>query len=164
MCKIDMNNFPKIRQTDLKYGCIPVNIENILRYFGNNSFTEVKILKLFFDRKIESLSFPQVARDFAPFIPDFEIKFKSCQGSFDKLENYLKSNLRNKIPTILSFKANFNPNVTHAVSIIGFNEKEFLYYDPGDGQEYKINYINNDFKNRVQAGDYHTLIIKRKLK
>lgn len=70
--------------------------------------------------------------------------------------------MRNDFPTILSIKANFNPNSTHAVSVIGFNEKEFIYYDPGDGQEHKINYINDDFKNRVQSGDYYTLIIKEK--
>ena len=161
MYKIDLNSFPKIRQTDLIYGCIPVNIENILKYFGNNNFNEAKILKLFSNRQIESLSFPHIARDFAPFIPNFKIIFKSCQGSLKKLINYLKSNIQDNIPTILSVKAKVNPDLTHAVSIIGFNEEVFSYYDPGDGQEHIINYINDEFKNRVQAGDYHTLAFKR---
>lgn len=160
--KIEMTKFPKIKQTNLNLGCIPVNIENILKYYGNNSFTEAQILKLYFDGKIEKLSFPHIARDFAKFIPNFEINFKSCQGSLDRLKIYLKLNLKKAIPTILSIKANFDPNNTHAVSFVGFNEYEFEYYDPGDGLVHRINYSNKDFENLVQAGEYHTLVIKKK--
>ncbi|KKM99086.1 hypothetical protein LCGC14_1151460 [marine sediment metagenome] len=68
MNKTEMTKFPKIKQTNLNLGCIPANIENILKYYGNNSFTEAQILKLFFDGKIEKLSFPQIARDFANLV------------------------------------------------------------------------------------------------
>ena len=33
MFKIDMTKFPKIKQKDLSFGCIPTNVENILKYY-----------------------------------------------------------------------------------------------------------------------------------
>jgi hypothetical protein len=161
MHKIDMNKFPKIRQNDPDKGCIPVNIENILKYYGNNKFTEKKILELYSEKKIKALGFQIIARDFQEHIPNFEITFKSCQGSLDRLINYLKLNLKNDIPTILAIKANFNSDETHAVSFIGFNDDEFEYYDPGDGIIHRVNYSTDGFEKLVQSGEYHTLIIKK---
>lgn len=42
---IDIENFPKIVQVDAQNGCIPASIENVLKYYGENNYCELKILK-----------------------------------------------------------------------------------------------------------------------
>ncbi len=44
MPKIDFEKFPKIIQMHSSAGCIPVNIENALKYYGERDYDELKLL------------------------------------------------------------------------------------------------------------------------
>ena len=44
MSKIDLNKYPKIAQMHASAGCIPVNIENALKYNDERDYDELKIL------------------------------------------------------------------------------------------------------------------------
>lgn len=53
MPKIDFVKYPKIRQTDPIYGCIPVNIENALKYFAENNYSEYSLLRFYAENDIK---------------------------------------------------------------------------------------------------------------
>lgn len=176
MPTIDLDKYPKIRQTDLKRGCIPVNIENALKYYGGEKHDEASLLK-FYDNI--PLGFKEAVPHLAKLLLDFEIIFKGkidFKGSIDNVINYIKSNVDEEIPVLVSFKQMVRVPIgitnrgilirkfenAHIRTAVGYNDSELFFFDPGDIQIKKYNYISNEFSDEIK-GDYHTLIIKRRI-
>jgi len=63
MPTINLDNYPKIAQMHSIAGCIPVNIENALKYYGENNYCEIKLL--FF---CQSRGIPLGFREFSPIL------------------------------------------------------------------------------------------------
>ncbi len=177
MPTIDLDKYPKIKQTDLKRGCIPVNNENVLKYYGEDNHDEASLLK-FYDDNHTPLGFKEAVPHLSKLLPEFEVKFKwrvDFKGLIDNVVNYIKSNVDEKNPILVSFKqmVRFPIGITnkgllmrefenaHIRTAVGYNDSELCFFDSGDCQIKKYNYISNEFSDEIK-GDYHTLIIKRK--
>ena len=178
MPTIDLDKYLKITQMH-PGGCIPVNIENALKYFNEFNYCEIKLLMFFESRGIPP-GFKEFVPKFAPLLPNFEFIFKGIDefdNSIEKVIEYLKSNIDKKIPVLVSFKQIVDvplfeknkPNpvcfikkeLAHIRTLIGYNEEELCFFDPGDCKIKQYNYLTDDFANSIK-GDYHTLMIKRK--
>ena len=178
MSTIDLDKYPKIAQMH-PGGCIPVNIENALNYLGENNYCEVKLLMFFEGRGMEP-GFKEFAPKFASLLPKYEFIFKGIDEFKNSIENvidYLKTNIDVAIPVLVSFKQMIkvrifeegNPKpigikdkeVAHIRTLIGYDDSELLFFDPGDCQIKKYNYKTDEFASTIQ-GDYHTLVIRRK--
>jgi len=106
MREIDLNRYPKIPQTDQRRGCIPVNIENALKYYGEYRYDESSLLN-FYDEFIGDLGFKRAVPYLKELLPEFEIKFKGridFNSSLNNVIEYIKSNINEKIPVLVSFK------------------------------------------------------------
>lgn len=176
MPTIDLDKYPKIKQTDPKRGCIPVNIENALKYYGEDNHDEASLL-IFYDNI--PLGFKEAVPHLAKLLPEFEVIFKGrvgFKGLIDNVINYIKSNVDEKTPILVSFKQMVRMPIgitnrgllikefenAHIRTAVGYNDSELFFFDPGDIQIKKYNYISNEFSDEIK-GDYHTLIIKRKI-
>lgn len=160
MPKIDFVKYPKIRQTDPIYGCIPVNIENALKYFAENNYSEYSLLRFYVENDIK-LSFDQALPHLHKLLPHFHIIFKNRDDFEDSVENmveYLKKQIDNNIPVLVSFEAGGS---AHIMTLIGYNESSLCFFDPGDCLIKKYNYSTNQFSRALRA-DYHTLVLKPK--
>ncbi len=178
MPNIDLDKYPKIKQSDPKRGCIPVNIENSLKYYEEDKHNEQSLLKFYDENKIP-LGFKEVVPHLEKLLPDFEIIFKGkvdFEDSIENVINHIKSNVDKSIPVLVSFKQIVNIPIgitnrgilvkafenAHIRTAVGYNDLELCFFDPGDCQIKKYNYNSNEFSNQIK-GDYHTLIVKRKL-
>ncbi len=72
---IDLEQYPYVGQTNPIYGCIPVNIENALKYFGEKNYNERSLLEFYAKNNIP-LSFDQVLPYLEKLLPHFEFIFK----------------------------------------------------------------------------------------
>ncbi|MHA1232035.1 MAG: C39 family peptidase [Candidatus Helarchaeota archaeon] len=179
MTKIDLIKYPKIIQMHSSAGCIPVNIENALKYYGESNYDELKLLCFCQTRNIP-LGFREFSAELAKILKKFEFIFKDINDfnhSIEKVITYIKSNIDSQIPVLVSFKqmikirieAKNNPQsikwqdkeVAHIRTAIEYNDNELLFFDPGDGEIKKFNYTTNEFSENIK-GDYHTLVIKIK--
>ncbi len=177
MPKIDLKKYPKIRQKNLKYGCIPVNIVNVLHYYGEYRYNELDLLNFYF-RTVGALGFNVAVPHLKALLPDFEFKFKGkidFGNSIDNVIEYIKLNIDKKIPVLVSFKAWGNKLLWHSErglkirskekahirTAIEYNNYEVYFFDPGDGEIKSFNYKTNEFLENIK-GDFHTLVIKRR--
>jgi len=158
MPKIDLEKYPKIGQTDPIYGCIPVNIENALKYFDEQNYNEEILLRFYRENHIP-LSFDQALPHLKRLIPHFEFIFKrkeDFEHSADKMVEYIKKNIDNEIPVLVSFEQS---GEAHIMTSIEYNETELIFFDPGDTQKKRFNYLTDQFANALRA-DFHTLIVR----
>ena len=158
MSTIDLEKYPKIAQMDPRNGCIPVNIENALKYYRENNYCEAKLLFFFISREMLP-NFDQSAPIFNSLIQNFEFVFKGKKDFKDSIKNmieYLKENIDKQIPVLVSFEAQGG---AHIRTLIEYNDIEFVFFDPGDCQLKRFNYQTDQFKNALRI-DYHTLVIK----
>lgn len=158
MPTIELEKYPKIAQMDSRNGCIPVNIENTLKYYAENNYCEAKLLLFFISRSMPP-NFDQVAPILNSLISSFEFIFKGRNEFEDSINNmveYLKENIDNQIPVLVSFEAQGG---AHIRTLIEYNDTEFLFFDPGECQLKRFNYQTDQFKNALRI-DYHTLVIK----
>ncbi len=177
MPKIDLDKYPKIKQTNPQKGCIPVNIENALKYYGENGHDEASLLK-YYEEVIKALGFKEAVPHLEALLPDFEFIFKGkidFENSIDNVITYIKSNIDLQIPVLVSFKVRETRPIwiperglvfkvfenAHIRTAIEYNDTELLFFDPGDGGIRRFNYTSNNFSDNIK-GDYHTLVIKRK--
>ncbi len=178
MPKIDLDKYPKIAQMHASAGCIPVNIENALKYNGEKDYDELKLLFFCQTRNIP-LGFKEFGPELAKILKGFKIIFKNIDDfnhSIEKVVEYIKSNIDEKIPVLVSFKQVIkvpimeknNPKpigwqeaeVAHIRTAIEYNDSELFFFDPGDCETKKYSYLTDEFSNIIK-GDYHTLVIKR---
>jgi hypothetical protein len=158
MPKINLDKFPKIAQMNPRDGCIPVNIENVLKYYGESNYCEAKLLWFFVGWDMRP-NFDKSAPILNSVLPTFEFIFKGKKDFKNSIENiieYLKINIDNENPVLVSFEAKGG---AHIRTLIEYTEKEFIFFDPGDSKLKRFNYLTNQFKNSLRA-DYHTLVIK----
>ncbi len=103
--------------------------------------------------------------------------FLNFNYSIEKVIEYIKSNIDEKTPILVSFKQtikvpimeNDNPKpigwqdaeVAHIRTAIEYNDSELIFFDPGDCEIRRFNYTSNEFSENIK-GDYHTLVIKKK--
>ncbi len=71
---------------------------------------------------------------------------------------YLKMNIDNEIPVLVSFEQNGG---AHIRTLIEYKETELIFFDPGVSQNKRFNYLTDQFANALRA-DYHTLVVKPK--
>ncbi len=168
MATIDLDKYPKIAQMDPE-GCIPINIENTLKYFDENNYDELKIL-VFFRKRGISLGFKETVPYFAPLLPRFKFIFKGKEefnGSIKNVVNYIKKNIDQSIPVLVSFKKTIktqiyeghiqepiisNENeVAHIRTAIGYYDKKLIEFKKKilDGKRNKEKYRIG--KNKYQA-------------
>ncbi len=105
--------------------------------------------------QVNNLLLPHLER----LIPHFEFIFKrkeDFEHSADKMVEYLKKNIDNKIPVLVSFEQSGR---AHIMTSIEYNETELIFFDPGDTQKKRFNYLTDQFANTLRT-DYHTLIVK----
>ena len=57
MPKIDFEKYPKIIQMHSSAGCIPVNIENALKYYGEKNYDELNEIVVFLSNKKHTFRF-----------------------------------------------------------------------------------------------------------
>ncbi len=179
MPKIDFEKYLKIIQMHSSAGCIPVNIENALKYYGESNYDELKLLCFCQTRSIP-LGFKELSPELAKILKDFEFIFKGIgdfNHSIKEVVDYIKSNIDNQTPVLVSFKQMIkvpimeknNPKpigwqdaeVAHIRTAVEYNDTELLFFDPGDGEIRRFNYTSNNFSENIK-GDYHTLVIKMK--
>ena len=157
MPTIDLERYPRIRQIH-PIGCIPVNIENALKYFGEDNYDEYYFLAFFGSRRMPP-NFDQATPIFNSLIRNFEFVFKGINdfdNSINNMIEYLKENIDNQIPVLVSFEASGG---AHIRTLIEYNDTEFIFFDPGDCQIKRFNYLTDQFKDALRI-DYHTLVIK----
>jgi len=179
MPKIDFEKYLKIIQMHSSAGCIPVNIENALKYYGESNYDELKLLYFCQTRSIP-LGFKELSPELTKTLKDFEFIFKGIgdfNHSIEEVVTYIKTNIDNQIPVLVSFKQMIkvpimeknNPQpiawqdaeVAHIRTAVEYNDTELLFFDPGDGEIKRFNYISNEFSENIK-GDYHTLVIKKR--
>lgn len=180
MSKIDLNKYPKIAQMHASAGCIPVNIENALKYNDERDYDELKLLFFCQTRNIP-LGFKELSPELAKILKDFDFIFKNIDDfnhSIEEVVDYIKSNIDVKNPVLVSFKQIIkvpiieknNPipigwqdaEVAHIRTAIEYDESELYFFDPGDCTTKKYSYLTDEFSNNIK-GDYHTLVIKKKV-
>ena len=158
MPTINFEQYPYIGQTNPRFGCIPVNIENVLKYFNENNYNERFLLEFYAKNNIP-LSFDQALPYLENLLPHFEFIFKKredFEGSTDIMVKYLKENIDKKTPVLVSFEAGGG---AHIRTLIEYNKTDLIFFDPGDCQKKRFNCSNDQFKNALRI-DYHTLVIK----
>jgi len=153
---IDIVKFQKVRQKD-PLGCILVNLEIALKYYGESRYDEQELIKHTIGN---ALSFPNIPRLLNPILENHKIKFKSFRGNLRKLRRYFKKKVNKQIPILLAFN---NPDGSaHTKTIICYENSHFHAYDPADGTI--RDYSELEFENEIIPGDYHALFLKRKSK
>lgn len=150
MPEINMSKFPMINQTK-DYTGASACVINIFHYYGkviefDDKYLDGLISKNFKNPNQELSMFNKICLIFDKIDPDFECIYKNCSGELKKLEKYLKFNIQQKTRVLIAIKTRNNPNCTHIVCIIGYNESYFKYFDPDPGYGIeKVNYLNNEF-------------------
>jgi len=170
--QIDMDEFLFISQ-EHHFACISSAIENILRYWGNNTSQfeiacliakkyNVKFVDnrdysnlskyLFFEKIVEAL------KDASYNGEKFEFKLLDKDNYKNKYDTFwfeLQKHIRRKIPVIISLKSG---GFRHAVIVTSVDEKSVKVFNPSNGVCY---YHKNDLKGLLD-GKWHTLIIIKK--
>ena len=162
-----MEKFPMINQSE-GYTCASACVINILYYYGkvvefNDKDLYDLMLENFKNLDQELTMFNKICLIFDKIDPNFECIYKNCSGQLKKLEKYLKFNIQQKLPVLIAIKTRDNPNCTHIVCVVGYNESYFKYFDPDPRYRIeKVNYLNNEFQELLQGGKYDTIILKKK--
>jgi len=131
MPTIDLEKYPQIAQMDPRNGCIPVNIENALKYYGENNYCEAKFLWFFLGWNMKP-NFDKSTPILNSVLPAFEFIFKGkreFENSIDNMIKYLKENIDDQIPVLVSFEVGGG---AHIRTLIEYNESEFIFFDPAD--------------------------------
>ena len=107
MPAINLEKYPHIKQKNLIYRSIPVNIENVLKYYGKENYNEENLLE-FYTKKNIPLNFNKILPYLENLLPHFEFIFKKredFEGSTEIMVKYLKENIDKKTPIVVSFEA-----------------------------------------------------------
>ncbi|GAI57141.1 unnamed protein product, partial [marine sediment metagenome] len=159
MSTIDLDKYPKIAQMHSSAGCIPVNIENALKYNGERDYDELKLLCFCQTRNIP-LGFKEFSPELAKILKKINFIFKGIDDfdhSIEKVVEYIKSNIDENIPVLVSFKQIINvpiieknnpkpigwqkAEVAHIRTAIKYNDSELFFFDPGDCETKKYSYL-----------------------
>ena len=178
MPTINLDKYPKIGQNNSLEGCIPVNIENVLKYYDELSFNEKNLLDFYKSQQIP-LGFREGAPQLAKILHNFKVIFKGIDDfkhSIENVINHIRFHIDKGVPVLVSFKQivripifiRNNPNpigfregeAAHIRTAIGYNDSELCFFDPGDCRIKRYDYSTDEFANAIK-GDYHTLVIKR---